>query len=884
MKNGANQTESFSTVRTITVAVPLLVIAAIAAQFTDINSHGSDTELSFTLHTGSARPPMVPPAMVVALFVPLLLLGAAVPTLRRRWAVTRGELVVVFGMLFVGIPIIGPAFWHQFPGLQLEYGRTRQMSRIMSVEPDLWPNHGNLLEGASAEHTPVPGINWTIRSAGQVLVTKAPDSDDPCVQIVHGAETDVTTVELELVRTEGHLFFQPLYRYAISARLRLDDPGPKSAALLSAGTGRDRLLEIRNIGSMWEPAQVSSETKPMVLAPDRFLISGRTDFQVPRDLDDRFFVRLTFNGSGTLRARDFRIIETEQVYRYYEGYEDAFPDTYESMSAADRVLVRLTPDDTIGWWRHMLLGNVPWRAWVRPLAIWSLLVVGLFLAMYCLVSLFFRQWNERDRLAFPLQTFLLDLTQGDDHGRLTILRSMPFWIGLGASSTYLSLQQLQVWWPQLPALRLTLDIYEVLPSGLLRDAASGARNMLVVDIRPAFVAVAFLMSLEISLSILAFVALGLVWQLAGFFTPLKTFRPGGQYGGISSFPFSNLMAAGGLFFMACHCVFAARRHLSEAAKRVWGLRGSDSQEDRSEAAGYRWTTLGLAVSAILILCFAHLAGLNPLFVTVYLLFMLLFSLSAARIRAETGIPHLMILPHNPYQLLMALGGMLALGFREFTFTAQSAFLYAGSFLMLSPVLAESMAAAARTGVPLHKLCRCMAAAFCIALVVGGVVTMSWSYSVGAANQNLSVADSHVQYRAADAAFRIAQRQISDHFRDHPHEPPIVAPEKKRQIAPVRWSAWVITAIAFALTGPIALARVIWLGFPLHPLGFALAFTPAISALWPSIAAGHVVKRLGLQFGGVQLSRNVLRPFFVGLFVGDLGMVAVWRIVGAMIGA
>jgi len=68
---------------------------------------------------------------------------------------------------------------------------------------------------------------------------------------------------------------------------------------------------------------------------------------------------------------------------------------------------------------------------------------------------------------------------------------------------------------------------------------------------------------------------------------------------------------------------------------------------------------------------------------------------------------------------------------------------------------------------------------------------------------------------------------------------------------------------------LALARVIWLGFPLHPLGFALAFTPAMNALWSSIAAGHLVKRLGLRFGGVQLSRIVLRPFFVGLFVGDL---------------
>ena len=93
---------------------------------------------------------------------------------------------------------------------------------------------------------------------------------------------------------------------------------------------------------------------------------------------------------------------------------------------------------------------------------------------------------------------------------------------------------------------------------------------------------------------------------------------------------------------------------------------------------------------------------------------------------------------------------------------------------------------------------------------------------------------------------------------------------------------IMVGIGFGITGLLALARVIWLGFPLHPLGFALAFSPAIEALWPSILVGYLIKRTGLRFGGVQFIRRFLKPFFVGLFIGDLFTLALWRVFNAVL--
>ena len=72
----------------------------------------------------------------------------------------------------------------------------------------------------------------------------------------------------------------------------------------------------------------------------------------------------------------------------------------------------------------------------------ALLVVGMLLGMFCLVTLFFRHWEQGDRLTFPLQTFVTELTRGDERRGPAILRSGPFWIGFGLCAIFLCLQQL----------------------------------------------------------------------------------------------------------------------------------------------------------------------------------------------------------------------------------------------------------------------------------------------------------------------------------------------------------------------------------------------------------------------------------------------------------
>ena len=873
--------DRFSVLRVLTVAAPLLVIAAVVVQYTDAYRAAPSGDLGIFQSHVRGDPyyvPGVPSPTVFGLFVPVLLLGAAMPALRRRWPVTRGELVVVFCMLFVAVPILGAGFWHNFPGLQQELVRSRNLDHTMAVSPSLWPNHGNLIEGASCEdaNEPLPGMTWTVEGTGEAAPIDSPDDvtgAGQCIRILHRERKDRTTLTLELHRASVARFVRPMVRYAICAWLRLDDPDSGTNAQLSAGLALDELTDLANVGT---------ETRPSMTAWDRFIVRGSIDYQVPRTLDQRFFVRLTFSGSGTLYVRDFRIIDTEESFRYFEGYLEATPDIYDQLDDPDRSEVRVKPDGHWARWRYLLVGRVPWRAWAKPLALWGLLVAGSFLAMFCLVQIFYRQWEKRDRLTFPLQTFVLDLTRGGENGRLEIFYSMPFWIGLGLSAVYLSLQQWNTYYPEVPAVHLTLSIPDLLPTGPLKDATANMRRSLLIDVRPAFVAVAFFMSLEFSLSVVVFFGLGVLYKLVVFFTPLQHMHAGeGRYG-TTHYP-DTMLATGSLLFIALHCVFAASRHLVAVLRSVLGglatpgSPGSPDTDDTRERRADRWSAAGLALSAVLIVGFALGAGLNPFFVAIYLLVYLLLALSAARIRAETGIPHQMILPFTPQLLLLSVGGTFFFGFRETLFTCQAAFLYLGAFLMLAPILAESMAAATRAEVPQVRMNCCLFAAFVLAIVIGGITCLFWAYTVGAEQMHPALVDSGSLYRQTVYNLQKDDVLINEHFRDHPDAEPVITAIKARRIAQPPRPLWITAAISFALTALLAVARVIWLGFPLHPLGFALAFTPAIQSLWPSIAVGHLVKRLGLRFGGVQLSRNVLRPFFVGLFVGDLLTVALWRV-------
>jgi hypothetical protein len=111
-----------------------------------------------------------------------------------------------------------------------------------------------------------------------------------------------------------------------------------------------------------------------------------------------------------------------------------------------------------------------------------------------------------------------------------------------------------------------------------------------------------------------------------------------------------------------------------------------------------------------------------------------------------------------------------------------------------------------------------------------------------------------------------------------------------QQAFVRMNNWVTGALDPHPNGPATMAMAVGLltalgllilrlrffGFPLHPLGYAIASSWAIHLVWMPMLIAWVLKGLTMRYGGLRAYRQFL-PFFLGLILGDCVMGSVWAL-------
>ena len=81
---------------------------------------------------------------------------------------------------------------------------------------------------------------------------------------------------------------------------------------------------------------------------------------------------------------------------------------------------------------------------------------------------------------------------------------------------------------------------------------------------------------------------------------------------------------------------------------------------------------------------------------------------------------------------------------------------------------------------------------------------------------------------------------------------------------------------FAVSAALAWLRQLFLRSPFHPLGFVYG-TGLGGWLWGSALMGWAAKALVVRYGGALAYRK-LKPFFLGLIVGELLMRLVWGLV------
>ncbi len=824
-----------------------------------------------------------PPVSAVGIFLGVLLIIGLFESLNRRFRLPRGELVVIYAMLVMASPWIGHGIWYRFIGLVYTIPRDTNQSRLFHHYSDkLWP-HGPQLNGNKDFADGFAGYVLTIAPSKDEEGEDAPLPDPQgrvAIEEVEGNKQDVercvalhtTDVEMLQLRVriptvrDGETLLVPGENYLLSYLANIE--GSKGSTSLSCylqtaegdktsvnGMNRDTEVSF-SMPSAYEPV-----VQPKILVPDR--------------LGDHLDVVFEFRGAGTVRLADIRFYNNEAIQSLYQGRTEVSEADLDKLPANQRARVDVRPGHLASpsGVAYRLKGSIPLSQWSQPALLWGSMILVLFLALLAMMVLMRRQWAENERFSFPMLIFPRALLEEepDEQGRsrFAVFRKGAMWTGFGIACVIILGHALKHYF-HFPMFSTRIDIASFVRNNRpLYSFFSGFYGH-PFEISLLVLPIAFFIELELLGSVLlCFFVCSLPFYLREeMFTSWKS---------IQDFPFVREQHTGAYLALAFITLYSARGHLVQVFRRIFRP-GDAKLDDREEAWTYRKAAIVLGLCTLFLCFWTQYVGVGFWKGFIYFGFILLCGLSTARIRTECGTPWSYLTPYTPLILFTAFGGAYLYGIDMFVIMIVSGgFLCSASYLMCAPTQVEMLQLAKL----LDVRPRCMLRGACLGavggLVFGGVLMLSIAYSRGGMNVE------YIGNWAANQAF-----QIQDVTREVAYQDQRFQKAKDDEVpfkAEVRQGgyAWAL-GTSFVVTILLFVAKTLWVGFPLHPVGYILANTYFINMVWGSLFTALVVKFVALRAGGVMFVRKTVTPFFVGVFLGTVSSYLFWDALALVLNA
>jgi len=503
----------------------------------------------------------------------------------------------------------------------------------------------------------------------------------------------------------------------------------------------------------------------------------------------------------------------------------------------------------LGWWE--IVQRIPWQSWTLPMLWWGLFIVLVYATLLGMMGLFTHQWNENEKMNFPLLRVLQVLGEEADQGGLwRYLSHKYFLIGLSIPVVLHLFNGLNTYYPQVPQLPTLLLAQPYIPKeGLL----SGFYK-LKIYIYPAFIGFAFLTSKQISFSLWFFFMLG--GLLPGLLQSLGWRLPAAALGTtfgpvLSRVEEMQMVGAFGIFFL--FILWLARNHLKLVFKSVVGSKSVPEMDDYGGLLKPRAALVLLLGGFAGVVVWLKAFGMSVTSAFFFLAVCFVMQLVAARLICQGGLPYFTFTtaPSDSFlafldtRLLAPVTLYLGLVVQKVTFVDMRESLLPSLFH--SSRLSEGAS-------PRRRFLTGVLMAIVLGLVTSFVAMMCLYYKYGVA----SLPD--------DWAIETARRV-------HENVGQLIQyPEEAKQ-----WS------VVFILVGGGVMLLLIagfhgFIWWPLHPIGYLTTYSSAMRILWFSFFVGWLCNNLVLRYGGVSLFREV-RRLFIGLVAGDMIMALVWLVVG-----
>lgn len=502
--------------------------------------------------------------------------------------------------------------------------------------------------------------------------------------------------------------------------------------------------------------------------------------------------------------------------------------------------------------------QIPWHAWTAMLLGWTIFLLFMQATLFFMALLLRRQWIENEALAFPLVQLPLQMVEVDEAGAYPPSRvfwaNQTMWLGFALAFIVHFLRGMNNYYPDWPVMN-SIQGNPVLIS--FSDAPWDALGSIRLEIFLGGIGLAYLLTRDTVFSFwfFYFFVKGqyLLATQAGL--PPASFGQSIYNSGLNMTLFQD---AGAWLMMALLLLWTARHHLYGVLKAA--LDGAQGYE--GEPFAPRFAIAGLILSFGGLLGWSWFAGISLFVAFMTFAIFLLMSLVIARLVVEGGFLFPQITFSIPDWLTSGLLGTSTIGTANL---AKIAFLQP---VLISdmrtntlPAFLHVMKIAHTHNLQTSQLRRLLGASL-VAIVastaITAVVTLVTLYGQGGLTSYtfFTVSAPRLPFRGIAA---IISQQPGPNL-----------------------SAWGWMTFGAALVWSMMWMRNRFLWFPLHPVGYLLASGSAMSRLWLSFFLGWAAKVAIMKFGGVDSYVRV-RPFMIGLILGNAAAMVFWMLTGFYLG-
>ncbi len=499
--------------------------------------------------------------------------------------------------------------------------------------------------------------------------------------------------------------------------------------------------------------------------------------------------------------------------------------------------------------------NIPWGAWLVPMAAWSSLVLATYAMLGCLSVMLRAQWGEFEALSFPLLRVPQELTADADANERPIVRrffsNRLMWIGFGAVFFIDFVNGLNVYFPDVPVISLGFPI-----GRLFSEAPWNQMAPVAMQVWPIFVAITFLLTTEMSFSLWAGLWLVQFQYVAAYFLgfPYGNLPPAlGHSGDGVARTFTAFQQVGGYLAYAGLLLWTARGHLKHIFRRAVGREPQAAGEDK-EALSYPLAFWGFALSLAFIIGWSCLAGMRADVAIALWGLYLVTAIVLSRAVIEGGVMFINQgwVPMGTLAQLFGAGTagqwMNAASIVPGTFIQVSFFQDMRAFIM--PSFLHSFKLAHDRNIAARRLSVLIAATIMVAMGVGLWAKVRMGYVAGGLTLHAWFSIVAPQYPAQNAQTLLRGIEGGD------------------------LNNWFWLGIGALFTTLLVSARARFAGFPLHPLGYLLALTAPTQRAWFSFFLGWMIKSLVTRFGGHSAYKACI-PIALGVILGESSAFVFW---------